>query len=591
MALAISSEDTQVLLKDKNVLHESNVDKYRTAGQITQTALRFLTGLINDSYHHRSRATPLTVAELCMLTDSFVERCVRQAFANKANERGIAHPTTIDVDEITQGWAPEMDDATNMERWNQDRRASAGNCQGARSAISGFLHEGDVVKLTVGCHIDGYTSQVSHTMVVYPTVQREEDQALVPAGPLLGAKADAVAAATIAKESVTSLLACAQATEKLPAAFGERQVTGTLIRRVVDAVARSYNCAVVPGSRVRRVRRFLAGQNEGVVAERDIKGVHWTEAHQEAALLAASVETTDVARVDASNKSANDSAVATDDFVVLSGEAYLIDLKLAPLKDMPRGLLTLQTVDHFSGKSHRKDELLARASLICRDFAKQHVLKLKSSRQLLHKLDSKGVYPTKLSHLSAAFPLDPESPDWDAVSKELKHLRLGLAEVTNNYLANEKPVQLCRLVPWDVILKAVNPTGKHGIDASNPTLPGYEIPLPQLGISSLRLKSLLKDSLPVPVARESITVLLCPPEVTNTGRPELLKLTGGPTTTPSWVHSDYELNVSDPVVQGILQLAELSKDKRFGLAVRETQPWKQKIPSAAAVSSADVEMA
>lgn len=62
-------------------------------------------------------------------------------------------------------------------------------------------------------------------------------------------------------------------------------ITGTQIRQLVDAIADSFNCIVVPGSKIRRVRRFLAGQAEGIVAERDFKGVVWDESHQEARLL------------------------------------------------------------------------------------------------------------------------------------------------------------------------------------------------------------------------------------------------------------------------------------------------------------------
>ncbi|AMD22191.1 HGL149Cp [Eremothecium sinecaudum] len=569
MALQISSEDTQVLLKDKNVLVDQNLDKYRTAGQITQTALKYLVGLINDSYHLKKTERRWKISELCALTDSFMEQCLKDVFANKVNEKGIAHPTTIDIDEIAQGWAPELLDEEALPGMNQNEERS-------RSVILGEFQEGDILKITVGCHVDGYTAHLSHTLVVYPTVEDPVTQQLVAAGPLLGSKADAIAAAHIVIESVSNLLACALAPEKLPAVFSERQVTGSAIRTVVDTIAKAYSCAVVPGSRVRRVRRFLAGQNEGIVAERDVKGVHWTESHQEAQLLAASVESTELLHKPAASKHINESAIATDDFVVLPGEVFLIDIRMAPLSDLPRGLVTLQDVDQFSGKSHRKNDLVARPAIVCRDFAKQHTLKLKSSRQLLHKLESRGVYPTKLSHVASTFPLDVNAPDFEALRRELKTLRFSLAEISNNYLATEKPVQICKLVPWKAILNTANPTGAHGVDAVNPALPGYEVPLPQLGISSLKLKSLLKEGIEVPVAREAITVTLCSADVCASGKPELLKLNGGSTAKPSWVQSKFELDSSSAMVQAIFQLAELAKDKRFGLAIRETQPWKTK---------------
>lgn len=219
MALAISHEDTQVLLRDKNVLQDSTLDKYRHAGQISQTALAFVCNLINQSYHHQTGAR-VPIHELCLLTDSFLSTCLESAFKNKVNERGIAHPTTIDVDELASGWCPELDDVDVLKNWNKNVSAdeAGSTVNGYKRCIDGFLQPGDVVTITLGCHIDGYTSQVSHTMVIYPTAENEQN-VKVPTGPLLAGKADAVAAAHIAMETVVALLGCALTPEKLASAI------------------------------------------------------------------------------------------------------------------------------------------------------------------------------------------------------------------------------------------------------------------------------------------------------------------------------------------------------------------------------------
>ena len=204
MALAISREDTQSLLHAKNVLEESTLDKYRSAGQITQSALRFVTKLINDSYHGTGERR-LAIHELCLLGDSFLTACLESKYKNKVAERGIAQPTTIDVDEVASGWCPEVDDVDQLRAANKQIPESASGC---RRSVDGYLAPGDVVKISLGAHIDGYTAQVSHTMVIYPTEDGKDGQK-VPTGPLLGGKADAYAAVHIATESVVSLLACA----------------------------------------------------------------------------------------------------------------------------------------------------------------------------------------------------------------------------------------------------------------------------------------------------------------------------------------------------------------------------------------------
>lgn len=577
MELAVSYEDSQVLLKDKNVLQDSVVDKYRTAGQISQTALKYVTGLINDIYHYKTVETPLTISEICLLADSFIITRLEQYYKNKVNERGIAIPTSIDVDQLASGWSPEIDDVKNLKNWNKEITSEE---DPLNSSVTGLLKVGDVVKITLGVHIDGYTSEVCHTMVIYPTATNETGT-IVPTGPLLDVKADAIAANHIAMETVVALLACALTPEKLPASLGTA-VTGQLIRHIVNTIARSYNCAVVPGSRVRRIRRFLAGQNEGIVAEREYKGVVWTESHQEAELLVNS-EVKDLTVATNSSRSVP-SAIPVDDFTVNSGEVYMIDLKMVPVgHSTKKGLVTLDVVDSAQGKSHRKNELVARSGIFVRDFAQSHALKLKTSRKLLTNIDRNGVYPFKLSHLSENFPI-VQDKDYNeqiaALDKDLKSFRLGMSEILNNYLCVESPIEVAKWVPWEHILKGSNQNGALSYDATaSLTLPGHEVPLPKLGIASLKLKSLMKscpETIDLPVVRECTTVVLCDSDVSSGDKPELLRLTGGSKTSqPSWIQSKLELNSEDSTVQGIFQLATLVKDKRFGLVIRETQPMKQ----------------
>ncbi|SCU87314.1 LAFA_0E05996g1_1 [Lachancea sp. 'fantastica'] len=595
MALAVSREDTQVLLHQKNVLQESTLDKYRSAGQITQTGLTFVTKLVNDAYH-TGNSRRLAIHEICLLSDSFLAACLESSYKNKVAERGISHPTTIDVDEIASGWCPEVDDVEQIRSANKNLTES-GNVAGCKRSVEGYLAPGDVVKISLGVHIDGYTSQVSHSVVIYPT-EDNEDGSKKPTGPLLGGKADAYAAVHIAMETVVSLLACALTPEKIPRSLPNNgQVTGHLIRTVVDTIAASYHCTVVPGSKVRRVRRFLAGQNEGIVAEREYKGVAWYESHQELALLQKSAEATqDLVKVQPSSLH-NASAVPADDFAVTPGEAYVIDIQMAPLDGVSAGLVTLENADNFSGKSHRSDQLIARPGAYVRDFAHSYTLKLKTSRQLLGKIDRQGVYPFKLSHMSETFPVDvaeAEQSQIEAISKELKSYRLGMSEILNNFLAIPNPIRIAKCIPWEKILNTANPAGNRGIDATERSLPGQELPLPRLGISSLKLKSLLKHAVSLPVVRQSATVVLCTADVVSTGKSELLRLTGGSKTcNPSWVHSAYQLNKEDSLVQGIFQLAELTKDKRFGLSIRETQPLKRDTATSGFMtpSAQDVDMA
>jgi metalloprotease ARX1 len=576
MELAIAPQDQDILLKTKNVINESVLDKYRLAGQVAQTTLTYVTKLINDAYH-LNQGPKLTTAELCLLGDSFMASSLDTVYkrgANSVNEKGIAQPVTIDVNNVHTGFSPEIDDDSTSFQ---------------------FFEAGDIVTITLGCHIDGYTSNLSHTMVIYPEGQLQDDE-LRPTGPLVGAKADAIVAAYVANETVISLLGAALTPEKLPAVLKQLNqdstvITGSLIRKIVDEIATSFKCVVVPGSRVRRIRRFLAGQAEGIVAEKEYKGVAWTEADQEAALLEKASTSQELIKVEKSIKQAGitqHSAIPSDEFVVSPGEVYIVDLKMAPIGEFREvGLVTVQALDGYTGKNHDKDSLNVKPSIFVRDFAVQHTLKLRTSRQTLTKIDkTRSVYPFKLSHLSDSFPINlkqlhslgPETlkSEVEAIKKDIKSARLGLSEIINHHLAVARSVQTVKFLPLHFILNSANPTGSRGYDAENPTLPGLELPLPRLGVSSLKLKSLLKkNSLDIPVAREQSTVVLVQQGIASGGKPEVLRLTGGSKTCkPSWVHSNYQLNQQQPLIQGALEIIQLGQDKRFGINIKETQPMK-----------------
>lgn len=542
MQLAVHQDDADILLNEKNTLNEATLDKYRVAGQISQTTLKYLIQLISDSYHLGKTEKPYSVQELCVLGDSMVTKLLSQSYNNtdKVREKGISHPVTIEVNEYVLNASPELDFAEAQ-----------------------YFQPGDIVTISVGAHIDGYTALVSHTVVIYPQGVMIENE-LKPEGPLMGAKADAVVASYIACEAVVALLGLALTPEKMSSVgLDLKVVTGTHIRNVVDSIATSFGCVVVPGSKVRRVRRFLAGQAEGIVAERDFKGVVWSESDQEADLLKQATATDLILH---ENKTAavstnTSSAIPTDEFIVEAGEVYNVDLRFCSTSEFAeKGLITLQDVDD-------------KPTIFIRDVAVTHHLRLKGARKLLGLVDkSFSVYPFKLTHTCESFPVDFESGNvvgqLNAIKSETKVHRLGLNELTNRYLARPKPVQIAKHIPFSKILATANPTGRHGIDAGKLTLPGKEIPLPELQVSALKLKTLLKFGTPATAtARESTTVVL------NNLAGELVRLTGGNKAfQPSWVHSQYQ--VQGEYVGLIQGLSQLVQDARFGIKVREVQPFK-----------------
>lgn len=539
---AVHPEDADILLKEKNVLDNIVVDKYRCAGRITQTTLKHIIQLVNDSYHLHKTEKPYTVEELCILGDSMMAKLLAECYTNKdkVREKGISHPVTIEVNEYVSNVSPEA------------------------NAEPTTFQAGDIVTISLGAHIDGYTALASHTLVIYPPGVLIDNE-LKPEGPLLGSKADALVACNIATRAVIALLGLSLKPEMI-AWIPELQnqsniITGSMIRQVVDEIARSFHCVVVPGSKVRRVRRFLSGQAEGVVAEREFKGVVWDESNQEEDLLKKG-NGSDLVVHDGRPAVSTDasSAIPSDDFIVEAGEVYNIDLTFCGTTDFEeKGLVTLELVDE------------PKSTIFIRDIAITHSLKLTSARQLLNYVDRNcSVFPFKLSHTCDSFPVDILQGNVDeqieSIKKELNARKLGLHELTNRYLARPKPVQIAKHIPFSTILSASNPTGKHGVDASKLTLPGKELPLPALGVSALKLKSLFKFGSVAPsTARESTTIML------NTVTKEILRLTGGNSAAkPSWIHSQFK--VSDQI-SGLLTALSKIIDESKEIKLSEVQPY------------------
>lgn len=73
-----------------------------------------------------------------------MEEELRKIFNNKKSkklERGIAFPTCISVNNIMGHFSPMSDESV-------------------------LLKEGDVAKIDLGCHLDGFVAQAAHTIVV-----------------------------------------------------------------------------------------------------------------------------------------------------------------------------------------------------------------------------------------------------------------------------------------------------------------------------------------------------------------------------------------------------------------------------------------
>lgn len=139
------------------------VDKYKIAAEIANKTLAAVVKKVVPG---------AKVLELAQFGDNMIETEVKTKFTkSKRMEKGVAFPTCISINNCVGHYSPLGNDTL---------------------AIS----EGDVVKIDLAAHIDGYIASVAHTVVATAT----------PAEPATGKKADVICAAHFAAEAALRLL-------------------------------------------------------------------------------------------------------------------------------------------------------------------------------------------------------------------------------------------------------------------------------------------------------------------------------------------------------------------------------------------------
>ena len=131
---ASSGEEEE--FKDYNFIEKPAIlDKYKAAAQITNAALQKVISLCKVG---------ADIHKVCQEGDAFIEDELKKIFNNKKSkkiERGIAFPTCISVNHICGHFSPMADE-------------------------SAVLKEGEVAKVDLGAHLDGFIAQAAHTIVV-----------------------------------------------------------------------------------------------------------------------------------------------------------------------------------------------------------------------------------------------------------------------------------------------------------------------------------------------------------------------------------------------------------------------------------------
>lgn len=153
---------------------------------------------------------------MCLFGDSTLLEDISKVFNKKQLFKGIAFPTCISVNEICGHFSPLEDE-------------------------SYAIKEGDLVKIELGAHVDGFAAFAAHTIVV------QSDAKAVVTGP----KADVILAAYKALQASLRLIK--------PGNFNN-QVT-----EVISKVSESYNVNPLEGVLSHDLKKHLIDGNKVII--------------------------------------------------------------------------------------------------------------------------------------------------------------------------------------------------------------------------------------------------------------------------------------------------------------------------------------
>lgn len=191
-ASSLSGESTSSkTAQDETIASDLVVTKYKMASEITQRVLREVV----------ERCLPgASVRDICIHGDKRLDEETLAVFKkDKDVKKGIAFPTCISINNFICHFSPLVSDPDMI------------------------LKDDDLVKIDLGCHIDGYIAVVAHTLVVGATREKK----------VTGRKADVILAAHYAAEAAIRLIKPGESNNN--------------VTEMIDRIAHTFHCKPVEG--------------------------------------------------------------------------------------------------------------------------------------------------------------------------------------------------------------------------------------------------------------------------------------------------------------------------------------------------------
>ncbi|XP_071697434.1 ERBB-3 BINDING PROTEIN 1 [Rutidosis leptorrhynchoides] len=201
------SDDERGEEKELDLSSPEVVTKYKSAAEIVNKALQLVL----------SECKPeAKIVDICEKGDSYIREQTGSMYKNvkKKIERGVAFPTCLSVNNTVCHYSPLASDTT-------------------------VLKEGDILKIDMGCHIDGFIAVVGHTHVLQQ-------------GPVTGRAADVITAANTAAEVALRLVKPGKKNQE--------------VTEAIQKVAAAYDCKIVEGVLSHQLKQFVIDGNKVVLS-------------------------------------------------------------------------------------------------------------------------------------------------------------------------------------------------------------------------------------------------------------------------------------------------------------------------------------
>lgn len=199
--------------KDNDLTNSDIVTKYRFAAEVANRALK---GVLDQL------AAGKTTTALCEFGDKLIEGQCATSFKSKKITKGVAFPTCVSVNEVICHNSPLA----------------------SEEAVE--LKEGDVVRVDLGAHIDGYIAQAATTVVVRADGATDKVE---------GELADAVVGTHTGLE--VALRMC------------KPGATNSQVTAAISKVAEQFGLKPVMGTLSHQIKRFVIDGNNVILQEED----------------------------------------------------------------------------------------------------------------------------------------------------------------------------------------------------------------------------------------------------------------------------------------------------------------------------------